>query len=305
LPQYCRTPLVNPFLGPYLLKPKGYTVFDLHIHGLGDYDSRGDSVQEILSIAGLLGKRGIKGFLPTLYPAPIDVMRRQMAVAAEAKRGQDSAQAEVLGVHLEGPFLNPSRAGALDKASFLPATEYNLQCLLDGFYDLVKVITIAPEIEGATSLIRQIANKGIVVSLGHSDATYSQAEEAYHAGAKGITHLFNAMRGIHHREPGLAGFGLLHRDIYVELIADPFHLHPLTLEMVFRLKPIERIILVSDAVKGAGADPRGAITDHSGTLLGGAYTLDSACSRLIDMGLADEATLQRLTRDNPTHYLSA
>ncbi len=277
-------------------------MIDLHIHGLTNYDTNTDSIEEILSIARLLGNRGIKGFLPTLYPAPIEIMRQQIELIANAIKLQEPTQAEILGIHLEGPFINTSMAGALDRTSFLPATEYNLQCLLDGFYDLVKVITIAPEIEGALTLIRHIANMGIVASLGHSEATYSQAEEAYHAGAKGITHLFNAMSGIHHREPGLAGFGLLHKDIYVEIIADPFHLHPKTIEMVFRLKPIERIILISDAVKGAATDTTGAITDGS-TLLGGSYSLDYACRRLRTLGLATETTLQRLTTDNPLRYL--
>ena len=96
--------------------------------------------------------------------------------------------------------------------------------MIEGFEDIVKIVTIAPELEDALHLIKTMSNMGIIVSLGHSDATYQETEKAFHAGAKGITHLFNAMRGFHHREPGIAGFGLTNPDIYVEVIADPFHL---------------------------------------------------------------------------------
>ena len=155
----------------------------------------------------------------------------------------------IIGIHLEGPFLNPTKCGALDAKTFLEPKENQLEELLEGLEDIVKIITISPELQGAIQLIKKVSDMGIIVSMGHSDATFSEAEAGLNAGARGITHIFNAMRVFHHREPGIAGFGLINKDIYVEVIADPFHLHSKTLELIFKTKNPEKIIIVSDTVK--------------------------------------------------------
>src|SRR4030043_1406372 len=168
---------------------------------------------------------------------------------AKGGDGEVALPSRIIGGHLEGPFLNPSRCGSLNAASFIDPTEYKFKELIEGFEDIVKIITIAPEINGAIRLIKKMSDKGIIVSMGHSDATYAEAEAGFNAGAMGITHIFNAMRGFHHREPGLAGFGLLNQDIYIEVIADTYHLHPKTLELIFKTKNHNRIIIISDTVK--------------------------------------------------------
>ena len=167
----------------------------------------------------------------------------------------------------------------------------------------LRVITVAPELRGAPALIRKMTKAGIVVSMGHSDATYSEAEKGWRAGARGITHLFNAMRGFHHREPGLAGFGLLNGDIYVEVIADPYHLHPATLELIFKMKSPERILIVSDSVKDTKVTGRvRAVADAHGTLQGGSMTVTQSSRRLIEMGF-DEVTVMNAITANPERYL--
>jgi N-acetylglucosamine-6-phosphate deacetylase len=108
--------------------------------------------------------------------------------------------------------------------------------VIDGYEDIIKIITIAPEIPGALKVIAQCSELGMKVNMGHSDATYQQAVEGKKAGATGVTHLFNAMRPFHHREPGLAGLGLIDEDLYIEVIADGVHLHPKTLELIFSRK---------------------------------------------------------------------
>jgi N-acetylglucosamine-6-phosphate deacetylase len=174
---------------------------------------------------------------------------------------------------------------------------------VEDFDDNIKMITVAPELRGAPALIKKITKTGIVVSMGHSDATYSEAEKGWRAGARGITHLFNAMRGFHHREPGIAGFGLLNRDIYVEVIADPDHLHPATLEMIFKMKNPERILIVSDSVKDTKATGRGRrVADAHGTLQGGSMTVTESSGRLIEMGF-DEVIVRNAVAANPERYL--
>ncbi|HEX2966748.1 MAG TPA: hypothetical protein VHO84_13235 [Syntrophorhabdaceae bacterium] len=213
------------------------------------------------------------------------------------------APARILGVHLEGPFLNPSFAGALDKGSFLPVAYSKVDQLLDGIADIVRIITIAPELYGAPELIRKISNKGIIVNMGHSDATYNEAEEGFNAGAKGITHIFNAMRFVHHREPGIAGFGLSNPHVYIEIIADRFHLHQKTIELIFLAKPSDRIIIVSDSVKGTrinGATKN--VNSPTGALLGGSMSITESAGYLTSLGISDDV-VQGCISENPEEYL--
>jgi N-acetylglucosamine-6-phosphate deacetylase len=223
-------------------------IIDIHTHGIGGYDTKGATSEDVLQIAEIHGSHGIDAIIPTVYSSAIDEMRADMEAVKKSMEIQaaggsgtkrkvqgsglneslrhatcDMKPAAILGVHLEGPFLNPACAGALDKNSFLPAKISKCKQILEGFSDIVKIITVAPELDGATDLIRSIVDTGIIISMGHSNATYGEAEAAFNAGAKGITHIFNAMRSIHHREPGIAGFGLMNPHIYVEVIADPFH----------------------------------------------------------------------------------
>ncbi|VAX34357.1 N-acetylglucosamine-6-phosphate deacetylase, partial [hydrothermal vent metagenome] len=150
---------------------------------------------------------------------------------------------------------------------------------------------------------RKISGMGIIVSMGHSDATYAEAERGFHSGARGITHLFNAMRGIHHREPGIAGFGLLNQDVYIELIADPFHLHERTIELIFKVKNPERIIIVSDSVKQTRTSSKSqGITEGDGRLSGGGMTVIESSRRLAGMGF-DEEVVMRCVTENPERYL--
>ena len=143
---------------------------------------------------------------------------------------------------------------------------------------------------------------GIITSMGHSDATYVEAEAGFSAGARGITHLFNGMRAFHHREPGLAGFGLLNEGIYAEVIADPFHLHIQTLELIFKTKKPEKIVLVSDSVKKTKTAADGKIADVSGRLQGGSMTVIESSRRLVDLGF-DESTVTKAITLNPRQYL--
>ena len=286
-------------------------IIDVHTHGFGDYSSKGASPGDILEIARLHGSTGVDAVIPTIYPSSIEQMRLDIAAVKKAigeqrkKRGsrEGSASATILGAHLEGPFLNPALAGALDRGSFLAATADNFRRLIEGFDGIVRIITIAPELEGAAKLIKLITDAGIIVNMGHSDATFVEAEEGFRAGARGITHIFNAMRGFHHREPGIAGFGLMNTDVYIEVIADPYHLHRKTLELIFRMKDPERIVLVSDLVKGSVNDVSGdAAADKSGRLRGGSLALTGSIRHLIGLGF-DPGIVERAASENPARYL--
>lgn len=292
-------------------------IIDVHTHGIGGYDTRTAVLDDILKIADIHGSYGVSEIILSIYPAKIDLMRELIKVVKKAIEKQRSTLntqnsklntqsltfSSIIGVHLEGPFLNPEKSGALDKETFIEPTEYHFEKLVEGFEGIVKVITIAPEMKGTPQLIKKMADRGIIVSMGHSNATFAEAEAGYNAGAKGITHIFNAMRGFHHREPGLAGFGLLHNDVYIEVIADPYHLDEKTLELIFRIKNPERILIVSDTVKGSKTTDEHAITDVHNKLSGGCLTITESSRRLIEMGF-DERIIENCITKNPERYLS-
>jgi N-acetylglucosamine-6-phosphate deacetylase len=287
-------------------------IIDIHTHGIGSFDTRNSTAKDIHRIAEIHGALGVSEIVLSIYPAPIEAMRRQMELVRQAMEQQghgawvkgqgEASAARILGVHLEGPFLNPAQCGALDPAAFIDPGEYASRALLDGFESMVKMITVAPERQGALALIRKVTGLGIVVSMGHSDATYAEAEAGFDAGARGITHLFNGMRAFHHREPGLAGFGLLNKDIYVEVLADPFHLHSRTLELIFKTKNPEKIVLVSDSVKETKTVSNGKVVDASGRLQGGTMAVTESAQRLIHQGF-DKNTVTNAITVNPRQYL--
>ena len=275
-------------------------LIDIHVHGAGEYDTRTRRQDDILHMADIHGKRGTGALLPTIYPGSVDAMRENMTTVQRAMSAQRGG-ARILGVHLEGPFLNSERAGSLDRKSFLSPSEETFLRLVDGFEDLIKVITIAPELPGALKVIELCAIKGFLVHMGHSDASFEQAEEGKSAGATGITHMFNAMRGFHHREPGLAGFGLMDEDIVVEVIADMVHLHPQSLKMLLDMKSPDKIILISDSVKGLGWGS-GPIRGAGGTLMGSGIALADAVKNLALLGVSRERATQ-FASDNTKKYL--
>jgi len=230
---------------------------------------------------------------------------RELRISSIEEQVQMNTAAAILGVNLEGPFLNPVYAGVLIKNSFLAPKISDFEKLVEGFGDIIKVITIAPELDGALNLIRFAADSGFIVSMGHSGALYAEAEAGFNAGARGITHIFNAMRGIHHREPGIAGFGLLNPHVYVEVIADLFHLHHKTKELVFKIKKPEKIIVVSDSIKATLADNgKSPVCDPTGTLSGGSIIITESAQNLVNLGFP-ESIVKKSISDNPKKYLTS
>lgn len=295
---------------------------DVHSHGIGGYDTHTDAVSNILKIAAMHGNSGVSEIILSVYPSELNKMRQDMTKIKDAIEIQKkesvsmsgisthsmdyevSRPAKILGIHLEGPFLNESKCGSLNKETFLKPDEYIFAKLMDGFKDVVRIITIAPELNGAPGLIRKISGMGIIVSMGHSEATFNETERGFNCGAKGITHIFNAMRGFHHREPGIAGFALTNPDIYIEVIADPHHLHPATMQIIFRQKNPEKIIIISDSVKETGLSNLGMpVKEFSGKLSGGSMTITESANRLIERGFDKEMILKCITK-NPVRYLT-
>lgn len=259
---------------------------------MGDFDTNTEDPFEILRLCDKLASCSVSDVVLTIYPSSVHRMRQQMGAVKKAmeiwQRG-----ARIHGVHLEGPFLNPLRCGALNPSSFLKPSIESLKMLLEGYEDVVKIITISPELDGALEVIGKAREMGILVNMGHSDATFEQAEEAFRRGATGITHLFNAQRPFHHRQPGISGFALTNPQVYVEVIADGVHLHKATMDLIFSMKPEDRVILVSDCVS-TRALGKG--------LAGGTLSLKCIADRLVKDGYRKDL-VEKWVWHNPLAYL--
>jgi N-acetylglucosamine-6-phosphate deacetylase len=223
---------------------------DVHVHGGGGHDAMGDRAA-LDGMARHLLRRGVTSFLPTAVTAPLSDLTDFAARVRDWLPTAPGDGSEPLGFNLEGPFLSDARRGAHDRTHLrMPAdvAPDELERLLDG----LRLITIAPELPGALDLIGWFRERGIATSMGHSAATVDEARAGYAAGGSTTTHLFNAMSGIDHRAPGLAVAALLDDDAYVELIADGIHVDRALWPLVLRLKPADRLLLVSDALSLAG-----------------------------------------------------
>jgi N-acetylglucosamine-6-phosphate deacetylase len=287
---------------------------DVHVHGWGGHDAMGDR-DALDGMARALLRRGVTSFLPTAVTAPLDDLT---AFAERVRSWMPSAPgdgAEPLGFNLEGPFLADARRGAHDQMQLRAPADVSpetIETLTDG----LRLLTVAPELAGATDLIGALSRAGVAVSLGHSAALVDEARKAFAAGASSTTHLFNAMSGFEHRSPGLAVAALLEDDAYVELIADGIHVNPALWELITRLKPVDRLLLVSDAVPLAGTgDGRGRIgslsVDVDGwrctvvgtdTLAGSVIALDTAVRNVVASGVPLPAAVAAASR-NPLALL--
>lgn len=207
-------------------------------------------------ICNFLWQQGIDAFLPTIVTTSVEKIQRSLTVIAEfmtKQRQQEKQTAKVLGVHLEGPFLNSEKRGAHPAEHLLPLTLENIKMVLGDYSTLVKIITLAPELAATDKEITYLHSLGITISLGHSLATAKQAKKAFELGASMVTHAFNAMPSLHHREPGLLGEAIINKNVYCGLIADGEHVCPTTIELLLKAGDHEKgFFLVSDALSPIG-----------------------------------------------------
>lgn len=319
--------LINPFrgrierIGSFKLPPSTEVIeasglyvapgfIDLQVNGGHGVDFANATEGDIQKLMAFFASHGTTGLLATLITAPIDEMRRAMETIQRAC----TVTPGILGVHLEGPFLSPRQPGTHPVQYILPPSLTALYALVNGFQELIQLVTLAPELPSAEALIREIS-RFAVPALGHTDATYEQAQRALGREARLITHLFNAMRGFHHRDPGVVG-ATLTSSVMVSLIADGFHVHPAALQIVVQTKGPEQICLISDAISatgmGDGVWKLGHVEivvedevarNREGVLAGSLLTLDRAVKNFMRFtGLDLAAAIQTVTW-NPAKLL--
>jgi N-acetylglucosamine-6-phosphate deacetylase len=289
---------------------------DLQINGtlgLAFPDLKEKDLNKLQAITDWLWQQGIDGFLPTIVTTAVEKIQKSLEVIAQFidRQMPEADSAKILGVHLEGPFLNPAKKGAHPAEYLLPLTIDNLEKVIGKYGSIVKIITLAPELDPTGETFTWLKDRGIVVSLGHSLATAEQAKQAFDRGASMVTHAFNAMPGLHHREPGLLGEAIISPQVYCGLIADGNHVSA-TMMKILLAASNQRIFLVSDALAPIGLNDgtypwddrtitvsNGTAKLADGTLAGTTLPLLTGVQNLVRWQIAEPETAIALATEVP------
>ncbi len=282
---------------------------DVHIHGCLGSDTMDDSDSSLENISRAIAARGVTAFLPTTMT--MDQPAIEKAVDRVRKLMHNEPGAAILGCNLEGPFINEEYRGAHD-AKYIRRPDFTS---IEGFLDVIRIITVAPEEEGAIAFIESCTRHGIITAVGHTRASYDQAMEAIEKGASHITHIFNAMTPLHHRNPGTVG-AAMDSAASCELIADNIHVHPAVQRILLKAKGIAGIILITDAMRACLLEEgeyelggqRVSVKDEaarlsSGNLAGSVLTLDKALKNFRKNTGISVVDAVRTVTENPARLL--
>jgi N-acetylglucosamine-6-phosphate deacetylase len=293
-------------LGAALLAP---AFFDVHIHGAAGHDVMEGTEEALGAIGTFLASRGTANFLATTVTAPLDKTYRSLELLAKRiESAQTDGRARPIGIHLEGPFLSHTRRGVHPPSLLLAPDIAIFDRMFEAAEGKIRLMTLAPELAGAVEFAAHATERGVRVSLGHSDATAAETRKGIAAGAVSATHTYNAMRPLDHREPGILGIVLSDDSLFAELICDGIHNTPEMVKIWWRAKGPERAILITDAMSAAGmpdgtyqlggfdvqvADGRASA---NGVLAGSVLTLDRALANFVHFtGATVEQGLRLLT----------
>jgi N-acetylglucosamine-6-phosphate deacetylase len=291
---------------------------DVHIHGAGGHDVMEGTDEALTAVARTLARHGTTSFVATTVTAsPDDTCRSVEGIARfiTQQLKADDARAEVLGVHYEGPFLNKARRGVHPTESIqLPSIEL-LERLLQAASGNARILTIAPELPGAVPCIEAARTAGVVVAMGHTDATYEEARAAISRGVRHAVHVYNAMRPFSHRDSGVIGAVLTSTEVTAELIADGVHVEEAAMRLLLQAKGPGCVILISDGLSATGMPDGtynlgkfevivkdGVCRNAEGKLAGSTLTLDRALRNVVALGMSLADALRMLTT-NPTKLL--
>jgi N-acetylglucosamine-6-phosphate deacetylase len=301
-------------LGAGLIAP-GY--IDLHIHGSAGHDVMDDNADALPAIERLLARHGVTSYYPTTVTAPMDATLAALDRLADAIEQRQRADASAdgracpLGIHLEGPFISHARRGVHPPEHLLPPTLAAFERFWQAARGTIRMLTIAPELDGAEEVIAEAARRGVAVSLGHSDADLTAAERGIGAGARHATHTFNAMRPLDHRSPGILGAVLTDARVTADLIADGVHLDPSIVRLVASAKGADRAVLITDATAATGmpdgryrlgsmeVEVRDGKCTYEGKLAGSVLTMDRAVRNLAKFAGWDLAQAVAAATRNP------
>lgn len=288
---------------------------DVHIHGATGVDVMDATADDLAEISRYLASQGVTAWMPTFVPASDENYATAIAAIAQSMSDSTANGARVLGVHYEGPFVNSAQCGALHVEYFKtyssPADVDSLPVRLE----MVRMITLAPEVDGGVELVRELNRRGWIVSIGHTRASLDLLDQVLVAGARHMTHFMNAMAPLHHRSPGPIAWGLAHDDVTCDIIADGIHLDPFILRLLVKMKGVDGISLISDAIAAAGKGEgdyqiwgetisvkNGRTANASGSIAGSVINMLDAVRMMRSLGVSDVG-LARMASLNPARLL--
>jgi len=288
--------------------------FDIHIHGGVNCDVMRGTSDEMNKFETFLARHGVTSYLPTTVTASQDATLsalERLADRIEAAERNNAGGATALGIHLEGPFLSHSKRGVHPPVDLVEPSVSAFDRLWQAARGHVRMITIAPELNGAEEVIAEASKRGVCVSIGHSDATLEQARRGIKAGARHATHTFNAMRPLDHRAPGILGEVLTNNQLSADVIADGIHVEPTVIDLLFRAKGIENLVLITDAISATGmpdgrymlgtleVELKDGRCVRDGNLAGSALTMDRAVRNVMKFAGLDLQQAVRAASMNP------
>lgn len=291
-------------------------LIDIHNHGNSGADFSDGDLNGLCAMAAYLGKNGITSFAPASMTLPYDVLGRAFETARQLQQERPAGASKLMGIQMEGPFFCEKKKGAQNGAYLRNPDFAAFRSLQEGCGGLVRIVDLAPELPGAVEFIQK-AKALCTVSVAHTDASYDQAKAAFEAGATHLTHLYNAMPGIHHRNPGVIPAAAEQETVRAELICDGLHVHPASVRLAFRMFGPARMVLISDALRCCGmpdgayelggqlAYLQGGVARlQDGTLAGSATNLFECMRRAISFGITPEDAIRAATW-NPACVLGA
>lgn len=287
---------------------------DIHIQGAGGADVLDGTVESLQTISKTLSQLGTTSFLATTVVKP-DLNNQHIKVAAE-NVGVDLGGANILGLHLEGPFINPRNRGGVSRRSIFPPSMQKLEDILSIAEHNLRIMTMAPELRGSMDIVRGIVDRGIVASLGHSNASYEETLGGFDAGISHVTHIFNAMPSLHHRKPGPLLAIFESDQVTVQIISDGVHLHPDIVKFLYRTIGEQRCICITDGIQAMGMpegtyvydgreyeSKEGTARYRDGTLIGTALGAGEIALRFMEFTDCSLETAIRTITRNPAQLL--
>jgi len=300
--------------GPGMTIVPGF--IDVHIHGAGGHDVMEADSAALRAVARTAARFGTTSLVATTVTAALDPTCHSLECIARFIRAQSTprdAAAEILGIHFEGPFISHARRGVHPQEWIAAPSVESLRRMLDAAAGCGKILTLAPEFPGALDLVSTARAKGLIVALGHTDATFSESQAAIERGARHAVHVFNAMRPFSHRETGVLGAVLTSPEVTTELIADGVHVDPAAMRLLFAAKGAARVVLVTDATAAAGMPDGiyrlgsidvtvagGVCRNAEGRLAGSTLTLDRALRNVVALGVPLADAVRMLTLNPAT-----
>ncbi|UVI28826.1 N-acetylglucosamine-6-phosphate deacetylase [Paenibacillus spongiae] len=272
-------------------------MIDVHIHGAAGHDMMDGTIQSVETVSRECAKSGCTSFLATSVSSSLDDLLRMISSVSRVMGHEPGAQ--IAGIHIEGPYLNAKRKGMQNERYLRHPDLDEMDMILQKSGSLIRMVTLAPELPGGTEMIEYLKSRGIIISIAHSDATYEEAKHAFRCGASHVTHCFNGMRPIHHRDPGLIVAAFEEEHVSVQAIVDDVHLHPAIVRLMHREKGADRMVLVTDALQAMGMGDglylfgghevrvsQGVATLTDGTLASSTVTMNEALAKTVRSGIS-------------------